>query len=332
MVLLMRKQVHLLLAILIFLTILMAACSPQLKTADRSADSTATRTPFLVKATYTSESLPPEVAGNQVVDEVSGTAPSELTETGQITEQAAGEEASPTPSSTATLEEEGTDPSATPKPVQPTATLKPTNPPATSKPTKPPADTNTPKPPAADTNTPKPPADTSTPKPPADTSTPKPPADTNTPKPPTATFTATSSVCVPSGNAAYEDQVITLINQERAAEGLPALTKNSKLTTAARRHSTDMACTDTWSHTGSDGSEPWDRVTDAGYSWSRVTENIAASTSQYFSPASVVNLWMNSPGHKKNILDANVIHIGVGFRYEDNGGYDAYYTADFARP
>jgi uncharacterized protein YkwD len=126
--------------------------------------------------------------------------------------------------------------------------------------------------------------------------------------------------------------VINLINQERAAEGLPALTANSKLTSAARRHSADMACTDTWSHTGSDGSTPASRISDAGYSWSRVTENIAASSSQYFSPSSVVNLWMNSPGHKANILDPNVIHIGVGFRFFDNGGYDAYYTADFARP
>ena len=328
----MTKRFFLVISLLILLAVLSVSCSPQLKAVNRNADSTATRTPFLVKATYTSESIPPEVAGNQVVDEVSGTGTGEPAEKDQITEQAAGEGASPTPTPTATLEKEGTDPTATPKPAQPTATLKPTQPPATSKPTKPPATSKPTKPPA-DTSTPKPPADTSTPKPPAaDTSTPKPPTDTNTPKPPPPTATATSSVCLPSGNAAYEDQVITLINQERAAEGLPALTKNSKLTTAARRHSTDMACTDTWSHTGSDGSAPWDRVSDAGYSWSRVTENIAASTSQYFSPASVVNLWMNSPGHKANILDPNVIHIGVGFRYYDNGGYDAYYTADFAKP
>lgn len=333
----MLKRVIPLLSLLILLAVVLAACSPQLKTASRSADSTATRTPFLVKATFTSEVPPGEMAGNLGAEQLPETGTNEPLETDQNPEQAAEEEASPT----GTQEKEATDPSATPKPAQPTATPKPTQPPATSKPTKPPAtskptqppaDTSTLKPPA-DTSTPKPPAaDTNTPKPPTDTSTPKPPTDTNTPKPTTAVPTATSSVCLPSGNSAYEDQVITLINQERAAVGLASLTKNSKLTTAARSHSDYMACSDHFSHTWMDGTKPWDRVTAAGYSWSRVTENIAASTSQSFSPASVVNLWMNSPGHKANILDPNVVHIGVGFRFFDNGGYDAYYTAVFARP
>jgi uncharacterized protein YkwD len=230
------------------------------------------------------------------------------------------------PTTTPTATQNDQEPQLSPT-TKPASTAKPTEPPINTKTPKPPAITNTPKPPPVDTNTPKPPADTNTPKPPADTNTPQPPADTNTPQPPTAT-----QVCAPTGNSGYEQQVITLINQERAAEGLPALAGNSKLTTAARRHSADMACSDNFSHTGTDGSKPWDRVSDAGYSWSRVTENIAASSYQYFSPASVVNLWMNSSGHRANILDPNVVHIGVGFRYFDNGGYEAYYTAVFARP
>ena len=334
-----KRRLILLFALLGLLALFSAACSSQIKLVYRESHGTATRTPFLVKATYTSEILPAGIAGEQAAEELTSTATLEGNDLEPTTPQDDPGQSSPTPSATPGKGE--ADPSATQKIGEPTSTTKPTKPPATAKPTKPPAASSTPKPPAktntpkppADTSTPKPPADTNTPKPPpADTNTPKPPADTNTPKPPPPTATATSSVCVPSGNATFEDQVITLINQERAAEGLPDLTKNSKLTTAARRHSADMACTDNWSHTGTDGSQPWDRVSDAGYSWSRVTENIAASTSQNFSPSSVVNLWMNSPGHKANILDANVIHIGVGFRYFDNGGYDAYYTANFARP
>ncbi len=313
MIYLMRKRLSLVFALLIFLAVSAVACNSQTKLVYRQTSGTATLTPFLVKATYTSESLPVELAGNGVVDAQAFTA----TLPEQITEQATKEQASPTPSFTSTLETQKEQPSATPKPAQPTATSKPTKPPATAKPTKPPADTNTPKPPV----------DTNTPEPPTDTNTPKPPTATSTPKTPTAT-----QACVPSGNNSFEQQVINLINQERAAEGLPALTANSKLTQAARRHSSYMACTDYFNHTWKDGTTLRDRIDDTGYSWSRITENIAASSSQNFLPAMVVDLWMNSPGHKANILDENVIHIGVGFRFFDNGGYDAYYTADFARP
>jgi len=129
--------------------------------------------------------------------------------------------------------------------------------------------------------------------------------------------------------------VITLINQERTSRGLSALIKNSKLTQAARTHSQDMACNDNWSHTGSDGSTLGTRLIAAGYVYSWAAENIAASSSQYFSPSSVVNMWMNSTGHRNNILSPNAVHIGVGFRYAGDVNllaYDAYYTADFGRP
>jgi uncharacterized protein YkwD len=98
-----------------------------------------------------------------------------------------------------------------------------------------------------------------------------------------------------------------------------------------------MACNDPVpiSHTGTDGSSAGDRIRAAGYNYTYYAENIAASSSQYFSPETVVNLWMNSSGHRKNILSDKAVHIGVGFRYvgdDTNGDMDAYYTADFARP
>ena len=126
-----------------------------------------------------------------------------------------------------------------------------------------------------------------------------------------------------------------LINQERTDRGLPALVQNSSLRAAARRHSEDMACNDIFSHTGSDGSTFSSRMLDAGYSYSWAAENIAASSSSSFSAQAVVSMWMNSTGHRKNILSENAIHIGVGFRYAGDGvtgDLDAYYTADFGRP
>jgi uncharacterized protein YkwD len=141
--------------------------------------------------------------------------------------------------------------------------------------------------------------------------------------------------CSASGNGTYESQVITLINQERTDRGLPALTLNSSLRQAARRHSEDMACNDFFSHTGSDGSTFISRIQDAGYSYSWAAENIAGSSSGSFSAQAVVSMWMNSSGHKKNILSANAVHIGVGFRYagdSNSGDLDAYYTANFGSP
>ncbi len=199
---------------------------------NREISGTATLTPFLLKATFTSTSTPLMEAGSEELDHPAPSETPELAGPGE-------DEYSPTPSATPTLTF-----TSTTSTIDPSNTPIPTKPPATSKPTQPPGDTNTPKP-AADTNTPKPPADTSTP---------KPPADTNTPKPPTP------SECVSSGNSGYEDQVFTLINKERTDRGLDPLVQNSSLTQAARRHSLDMACTDTWSHTGSDGSSPFSRM------------------------------------------------------------------------
>jgi uncharacterized protein YkwD len=140
--------------------------------------------------------------------------------------------------------------------------------------------------------------------------------------------------CNYSGNAGFENQVVVLINQERADRGLPALSQNASLRSAARGHSQDMACSDHFSHTGTDGSTLGSRLAAAGYSYSWAAENIAAGHSRGFSPGQVVNMWMNSAGHRKNILSDKARHIGVGFRYVDGGSssLDAYYTADFGRP
>ncbi|WP_329204317.1 sigma-70 family RNA polymerase sigma factor [Streptomyces sp. NBC_00683] len=118
----------------------------------------------------------------------------------------------------------------------------------------------------------------------------------------------------PPSSAAEE--VTALVNAERAKEGCAAVRSNSKLATAASRHSADMVSRDYFSHTSPDGSDPGDRITAAGYRWSTYGENIAKGQS---TPASVMDSWMNSPGHRANILNCAFKEIGVG-RVDSSGG------------
>lgn len=128
-------------------------------------------------------------------------------------------------------------------------------------------------------------------------------------------------------------QVVSLTNQERANAGCPALAINSKLTTAAQNHTVDMALNDFFSHTSPGGSTLSSRLAAVGYSYWSAAENIAAG---YSTPASVVAGWMNSPGHRANILNCSFTEIGVGYYYlaSDTGSvnYHSYWTQDFGRP
>ncbi|MFE2011435.1 CAP domain-containing protein [Streptomyces sp. NPDC059491] len=125
-----------------------------------------------------------------------------------------------------------------------------------------------------------------------------------------------------SGQSSAADQVIALVNAERAKAGCGALTANATLTKAAQGHSDDMAARDFFDHTNPDGASPGDRVTAAGYPWSTYGENIAMGQS---SPEQVMESWMNSPGHRANILNCDFKEIGVGIH--NSGG--PYWTQVF---
>jgi serralysin len=132
----------------------------------------------------------------------------------------------------------------------------------------------------------------------------------------------------------FAEAVIVLANEERAAYGCPPLAMEEHLMAAAQGHSVDMATNDFFSHTGSDGSSPWARIRAAGYGdYSYAAENIAAG---YNSPSSVMRTWMNSPGHRANILNCNLRDIGVGYVFQepDTGTvtYRHYWTQVFATP
>ncbi|MFE7402553.1 CAP domain-containing protein [Streptomyces sp. NPDC057557] len=119
-------------------------------------------------------------------------------------------------------------------------------------------------------------------------------------------------------------RLLKLVNSARSAVGCSPLTLNPKLTKAARKHSADMASHRNMSHTGSDGSAPGDRITHAGYDRSAYGENVAYG---YTTPESVMAGWMNSPGHRRNILDCSFKEIGVGLAQPGN-----YWTQDFGQP
>jgi uncharacterized protein YkwD/stress response protein SCP2 len=112
------------------------------------------------------------------------------------------------------------------------------------------------------------------------------------------------------GLAGAAAAVTDLTNRERARAGLPPLAADPLLTTAAQAHSADMVARDFYSHTAPGGSRPWDRAAAAGSTRRSIGENIACGQR---SPAEVVEGWMNSPGHRANILKPGFTHLGVGF-------------------
>ena len=123
------------------------------------------------------------------------------------------------------------------------------------------------------------------------------------------------------------DQVVSLTNAERAAAGCPALTVDGKLTAVAQAHSADMAARGYFDHSDREGHTPFDRMTAAGYVYRAAAENIAAGQR---TPADVLEAWMNSPGHRANILNCALTQIGVG--YATGGSYGSYWTQDFGTP
>jgi len=129
---------------------------------------------------------------------------------------------------------------------------------------------------------------------------------------------------------AFELEVFRLTNIERAEAGLPILIWHDTLALAARKHSEDLMLNNMTRHTGSDGSTVRQRMERAGLTSLRVTaENCAYG---YSTPQAVVTGWMNSPGHKDNILRTTVTHLGVGFVPRPQGysaTYSTYWTQKF---
>jgi uncharacterized protein YkwD len=140
--------------------------------------------------------------------------------------------------------------------------------------------------------------------------------------------TPTPTPTLPSGPSEFELEVWRLINQQRAASGLPPLNWSNELWCAARGHSVDMATNNCFSHYGClDNSTPWQRIASCSYQVATGGENIAAG---YPNPASVVQVWMESSGHRANILNPNFRDLGVGYAFNSSSTYRHYWTLDLA--
>ena len=123
------------------------------------------------------------------------------------------------------------------------------------------------------------------------------------------------------------EAVLKLVNQERAKAGVPALTLSEKLTGIANTKAKDMADKNYFSHESPTYGSPFDMLKQFGVSFSYAGENIAAGQK---SAEEVMNSWMNSSGHKANILNKNYTEIGVGF-YR-GGQYGTQWVQLFIKP
>lgn len=113
--------------------------------------------------------------------------------------------------------------------------------------------------------------------------------------------------------------LLTETNNQRATHGIAELQLNSQLNAAAQAKANDMAARNYWSHTTPDGAEPWVFVANAGYDYYTAGENLAYG---FDSSSTAVTGWMNSPGHRANLLNTTFADIGFGIaNAEDFQGY-----------
>lgn len=126
---------------------------------------------------------------------------------------------------------------------------------------------------------------------------------------------------------AQENEVIRLVNVERSKKGLPALKQNWQLSRIARYKSQDMINKNYFSHFSPTYGSPFQMIESFGIKFSSAGENIAMGQK---TPTEVMSSWMNSPGHRSNILSTSYSEIGVGLAKDKYGR--CYWTQMFIRP
>ncbi|MFF9839814.1 CAP domain-containing protein [Streptomyces sp. NPDC013740] len=136
---------------------------------------------------------------------------------------------------------------------------------------------------------------------------------------------AVPAVAGSAGSAGqYVDQIVALVNTEREKAGCSPLRSDAKLRTAAQEHADDMSARHYYAHESPEGRNAGDRISAAGYTWSTWGENIHRGP---HTPAQAVEDWMNSEGHRRNILNCAFEDIGVGVTLAANGPW---WVQDFA--
>lgn len=135
-----------------------------------------------------------------------------------------------------------------------------------------------------------------------------------TAKPTTTPTKTTNNTTSNSSTSSFATQVLQLVNKERAKEGLSALTTNNTLTSAANERAKEIV--QSFSHTRPNGSTAFTVLKEFGISYKAAGENIAYGQK---TPQEVVTGWMNSPGHRANIMNANFGKVGIGVYKASNG-------------
>lgn len=115
--------------------------------------------------------------------------------------------------------------------------------------------------------------------------------------------------------SAFEQEVLELTNAERQKQGLQPLTLDTELSKVARVKSEDMAANNYFDHTSPTYGTPFEMMKQFGISYSSAAENIAQGQT---TPAQVVEAWMNSQGHRENIMNSSYTHIGIGHAADGN--------------
>ncbi len=122
----------------------------------------------------------------------------------------------------------------------------------------------------------------------------------------------------------YKAQVVALMNQERANAGVGGISQNASLDAVAQIRAQEIA--QSFSHTRPNGTSCFTVLGENGIAYNYAGENIAAG---YGDPASVMNGWMNSEGHRANILDGSFGQVGIGYYTDPNSGYGTYWVQIF---
>jgi uncharacterized protein YkwD len=139
--------------------------------------------------------------------------------------------------------------------------------------------------------------------------------------------TSAGSTTTTTGSAtAAEQQAVSLLNADRSANGLSVLQVDSRLTTLARNYAQDMVNRNYFSHYNPEGQSPFDRLKQAGISYSAAGENIGVNQSVEKAEAA----FMNSSGHRANILNSSYTKVGIGVAYDKSG--NIYIVQDFIKP
>jgi len=126
--------------------------------------------------------------------------------------------------------------------------------------------------------------------------------------------------------SADEQQAFDLLNADRKANKLPPLKLNLAVSAVAQRHAQDEISRNFFAHNNPDGQSPFDRMRAAGISYSYAGENLAINQNV----TAAEQAFMNSPGHRANILNANYTEVGIGVRYSPKGS--VYVVQNFIRP